>query len=158
MLTVPTYLAHSEVHGIGLFAGQDIAKGDVVWKLNPYLDVTYTKKKFLLICETLDPVAVRHFLSSCYVRGGKCFYITDNARFINHSEADYNVSIVEDTTEVATKAIRKGEEILENYFLCYDQNDFFIGELELQKMNLPFNLTHLKRLLYAKGKDISRSL
>lgn len=129
MLTTNTYLAPSPVHGIGLFAAEFIPAGTTVWKFNRYIDKIFRKDVFLAICQRLDNCSLRHLLSSSYSRGGRFFYLTDNARFINHSEVNANICFIDDYTEVALHDIKPHEELLENYQLAYDKNDFFFQEL-----------------------------
>ena len=129
MLTINTYLAPSPVHGIGLFAAEFIPAGSSVWKFNRYIDKIFKKEVFLTICSRLDNCSLRHLLNSSYNRGGRYYYLTDNARFINHSEGHDNICFVDDYTEVALRDIDVHEELLENYLLAYDKTDFFFQEL-----------------------------
>lgn len=129
MLTVNTYLAPSPVHGIGLFAAEDIPTGAVVWKFNRHIDKTFSKKVFLAMCQGVDQCSLRHLLNSSYRRGGRYFYLTDNARFINHSERCDNIVFSDDYTEIATRDIMAHEELLENYLHAYDTSDFFFQEM-----------------------------
>lgn len=129
MLTINTYLAPSRVHGIGLFAAEFIPAGSPVWKYNRYIDKIFKKDVFLAICNRLDSCSLRHFLNSSYRRGGRYFYLTDNARFINHSDVHENICFVDDNTEVSLRDIEPHEELLENYLLAYDKSDFFFQEL-----------------------------
>jgi len=129
MLTVNTYLAPSPVHGIGLFAAEFIPAGSTVWKFNRYIDKIFKREVFLAICSRLDTCSLRHLLNSSYSRGGRFFYLTDNARFINHSQEYDNVCFMDDYTEVALRDIQAHEELLENYLKAYDKNDFFFQEL-----------------------------
>ena len=129
MLTINTYLAPSRVHGIGLFAAEFIPAGSPVWKYNRDIDKIFKKEVFLAICNRLDSCSLRHLLNSSYIRGGRYFYLTDNARFINHTEVNDNICFADDYTEIALRDIDPQEELLENYLLAYDKSDFFFQEL-----------------------------
>ncbi|MGV1098244.1 SET domain-containing protein-lysine N-methyltransferase [Thiovibrio sp. JS02] len=129
MLVVKTYLAPSKVHGIGLYAAEDIPAQTPVWKFNRFIDKIISEKTFLRMCRQVDRCSLQHLLNSTYRRNDKYFYLTDNARFINHSEARYNIAFVDDFTEVATQPIYAHEELLENYLLSYDSSDFFFQEM-----------------------------
>lgn len=94
MLTVNTYLAPSPVHGIGLFAAEDIPADAVVWKFNRHIDKIFSKKVFLAMCQNVDQCSLHHLLNSSYKRSGRYFYLTDNARFINHTEGKQSRSPV----------------------------------------------------------------
>jgi len=128
MLTVQTYLAPSQIHGIGLFAAENISQGTVIWKFNPNIDKVITRKKFIRICREVDICTLKHLLNATYKRRGKFYYITDNARFINHSVDGFNVALIDDYTEISIRDIKAHEELLENYNASYDANDFFFME------------------------------
>lgn len=131
MLIINAYVAPSHVHGIGLFAGEPIKKGQTIWEFNPHLDRVMQREEFLNICRELDDRALEHLLSYCYKRKNKYYYLADNTRFINHTENDYNLMLEDnDMIEVALRDIAPGEELLENYFLSYDEDDFFNFELK----------------------------
>ena len=144
MLTVNTYLAPSAVHGIGLFAAEPIPAGTVVWRFNRHIDKCFNRKTFLAMCQGVDQCSLRHLLNSSYRRGGRYYYLTDNARFINHSADLDNIVFTDDYTETAARDICAHEELLENYLHAYDTNDFFFQELlnpdphlYLQALNVP---------------------
>ena len=128
MLTVNTYLGPSQVHGIGLFAAEDIPAGTFVWKFNQHVDKIFNQQAFIAMCNKVDGCCLRHLLNSTYRRGGRYFYLTDNARFINHSEERDNIVFLNDFIEIAKTDIGAHEEILENYTLAYDTSDFFFME------------------------------
>jgi len=129
MLTVKTYLAPSSVHGIGLFAAENIPAQDVVWKFNDHVDKQYSHEHFLRVCDDLNECTLKHILNSSYRRGDSYFYLTDNARFINHSVIQKNIIFVDDYTEIAIRDISAHEELFEDYNLSYDPADFFFQEL-----------------------------
>jgi len=129
MLTVKTYLAPSAVHGIGLFALEPIPANTVVWAFDPIIDKVYSENHFLKLCREANGPTLHHLLNASYRRGGRFFYLTDNARFINHSGSLANIGFVDDFNEVALARIEAHEEILENYLHSYDATDFFFQEL-----------------------------
>src|SRR5210317_600203 len=118
MLTVKTYLAPSSIHGIGLFATELIPANSVVWQYNEHIDNIYSVDFFLNICSNANQNTIQHLLNCSYKRSGRYFYVTDNARFINHSDIA-NIAFVDDYTEVTLREIKPDEEILENYLLAY---------------------------------------
>jgi len=128
MLTVKTYLAPSVIHGIGLFATDTIRANEIIWQYSEHIDKIYSEALFLHLCQNLNLYTLQHFLNSTYKRGGRYFYLTDNSRFINHSE-QANIAFIDDYTEVSLRKINSGEEILENYLLSYDTSDFFFQEI-----------------------------
>ncbi len=87
MLLVPTYLATSKIHGLGVFASVDIPEGTFVWKLN------------LHFCDRVvpDPADVKEPFASfirtfCYFDRHRMEWILcgDDARFLNHVPLKYN--------------------------------------------------------------------
>ena len=124
MLLVKTYIGPSEIHGFGLYAGEDIKKGDSIWQYNQITTQIFWKKQFLQICSTLSYWALKDFITFSYLRSGSIYYVTDRTRFINHSLSP-NIAFKNDKTEIAVRDIKAGEEITENYLLSYDTNDFF---------------------------------
>lgn len=129
MLIVETYLAPSRVHGIGLFAANDIPARSVVWKFQNFIDTVMPPERFLRLCREVDNFTLQHLMNSTYRRNSQYFYLTDNARFINHSQECCNIAFADDYTEIALRDIKSGEELLENYTLSYDDTDFFFTEL-----------------------------
>jgi hypothetical protein len=131
MLTFDNYAAKSKIHGFGLYADQDIKKGEVVWEFNPIIDRCFERNEFLNICKNIDPHGRKHLLNTCYKYKDKYYYITDNARFINHAVEGYNIRLIDENTEIALRDIKKGEEIIEDYNQ-YDKDDFFFYEPNLK--------------------------
>ena len=129
MLTVKTYLAPSQVHGIGLYAAEPIPSGSVIWRFSPHIDKIFSTESFIGLCAQMQGFSLQHLLCSSYRRGGRYFYLTDNTRFINHSSTIDNIRMVSDFEEIATRDIATNEELLENYHLAYDSNDFFFQEM-----------------------------
>ena len=127
MLTVKTYLAPSSIHGIGLFATELIPANSVVWQYNEHIDNIYSVEFFLNICSNANQNTIQHLLNCSYKLSSRYFYVTDNARFINHSDIA-NIAFVDDYTEVTLQEIKPNEEILENYLFAYDDSDFFFQE------------------------------
>ena len=152
---INAYLSASTVHGIGLFAGEDIPAGTVIWKFHSFIDKVLSQGKFLNICKTLDNFTLSHFLCATYKRNGRYFYITDNARFINHAEREYNILFRDDFTEIAIRDIRANEELLENYFISYDPNDFFCLEMKTQTSTQYLALLEGEQKLNACNKNLS---
>ena len=131
MLKIHAYVAPSDVYGIGLFAGEPIKEGQTIWEFTSFFDRVMNREEFLNLCRTLDDRALEHLLSYCYKRKNKYYYLADNTRFINHTENGFNVMLRDnDLVEVALRDISPGEELLENYFLSYDEDDFFNYELK----------------------------
>ena len=154
MLTVKTYLAPSAIHGIGLFAAEPIPANTLVWQYDEHIDRIYSEDRFLDICQNVHRHTLQHLLSSSYKRGGRYFYLTDNSRFINHSELA-NIAFTDDYTEVSLREINAEEEILENYQLSYDVSDFFFQERVNPDPVFFLNAILQQGMRYAPHKDFS---
>ncbi|MFH1183023.1 MAG: SET domain-containing protein [Candidatus Moraniibacteriota bacterium] len=117
MLLIKNYIAKSKIHGLGLFAGENIKKGTITWKFNPSIDILITKEeiasfpkvtqKFIKEYGSLSKLSKKYVLSA------------DNTRFTNHSSTpNLDIKIIEDEPEalaIANRNIKKGEEIAVNY-------------------------------------------
>ena len=116
MLLIPTRLAPSPIHGLGVFATAPIAASTPVWRFAPGLDMEFAPD----IVETL-PEHVRAFFARYgYVdrnlnRLILCF---DDARFVNHSATP---NVATDYTrdrhglDVALRDIKADEELTMDY-------------------------------------------
>lgn len=110
MLIVKTYLDKSRIHGIGLFAAEEIPAGAVIWR--PGFEMLYTpdefaalsseQKRFVEIWGWRDRTDRLHHLS------------LDNDRFMNHSDVP-NTNVAPDGLTVAVRDIAATEEILCDY-------------------------------------------
>jgi len=127
MLMIPTYLAESGVHGIGLYAAETVKAGDKVWEFNREIDFVYDAQWMdRLFCQSLQ--AFDYFCQYAYKRDNLYYYVSDNARFINHSQ-QANIGFANDGDEIALRDINPGDELLENYLLAYDVDDCFLLEM-----------------------------
>jgi SET domain-containing protein len=112
MLTVKTYLDKSPIHGIGLFADEDISKGTVIWK---YHGLTVHKLAIDIIHGGWNhPQSfIDHIKTYAWIENGFYYWCLDNGRFMNHSD---NSNTYETKIEtIALVDIKKGEEITCNY-------------------------------------------
>ncbi|HZZ85065.1 MAG TPA: SET domain-containing protein [Anaeromyxobacteraceae bacterium] len=115
MLRVKTYLAPSAIHGTGLFAGEDIPKGTVVWRLDPAVDVRLTRAQLESLpgpgAEQIRKYSYRDLVLGEYV------LCADDARFFNHSDAPNCADYPDEDggTTVAKRDIRAGEELTSDY-------------------------------------------
>lgn len=81
MFLVPTYLAPSAIHGIGVYTPALIPAGTVIWEFMPGIDLRLTAAEL----ETLPGVLQAQFRSHCYLEpSGLYVFCGDNARYMNH--------------------------------------------------------------------------
>ena len=112
MLLIKTKLGPSKVHGIGLFADQFIPQGTITWKYDPEFDIAFSKKQIHRISQP----ARERFWEYAYFDKELNKYVLcfDDLRFINHSSKNPNI-ISTPRKDIATRDIKKGEELLCNY-------------------------------------------
>jgi hypothetical protein len=109
MLLVKTYIDRSPIHGLGVFAGERIAKGTRIWRFVEGYDRSYTPKQFAKL-----PKAARDYLKDyAYNADGEILFTVDNDHYINHS--DNANAIWKSGYVVATRTIPKGAEITNDY-------------------------------------------
>jgi uncharacterized protein len=126
MLLVKTEVKNSLIAGMGLFAGQDIKKGEVVWQYTPDTCNILTKDQFQTLLDSFhktEKQLIEYFLTYTYyqdVLKGLIFCL-DNGRYVNHSDQP-NLSGPSDMSSevswqysIALRDIAKGEELFENY-------------------------------------------
>lgn len=118
MMRVKTFLAVSPIEGagIGLFAGERIKKGDILWEFDPFFDREFTEED---LAKAEHPI-MRSFLKTyCFKFNNKYFFCADNGRFFNHSDnpncysADFTFDHVGKTR--AKRDIEIGEELTDDY-------------------------------------------
>jgi len=124
MLKVKTYLDKSPVHGIGIYAGEDIAAGTVVWEFNPLVDLELIPERWEEMRRKVCAVSFREVEKYAYKEKNRIVVCLDNAQFMNHDETAFNVANGPDgNTMTARCAIKTGEELLCNYFEYCDGDD-----------------------------------
>lgn len=126
MMLVKSYLAPSSVGGVGLFADQDIAAGEIVFVLDARYDNLISKSEVDSLPEVFKEFVLRHG----YEREDYPFIVLccDNAKYANHSD-DPNVGTGNLDgkwdfmhTSIALRDIKRGEEMTENYGLIYTKS------------------------------------
>jgi SET domain-containing protein len=117
MFIISTYIAKSEIEGVGVFTAEPIVKGQIISRFEPEFDRLVPTADYLAapphLKALLDRYAFPHPLSPEFV-----VYEVDNSRFMNHSE-NPNTDYSDFAAGVALRDIAAGEE------LTCDYNDFF---------------------------------
>lgn len=117
-MLVKTQKRQSAIHGVGLFADEDIAAGTPTWRFIPGIDQAIHPD----VVDRLLPEASRDsFLTYAYldIKTGLYVLCADDARFMNHSdepniEGNYELDSVFGV-DVAARDIERGEELLCDY-------------------------------------------
>ena len=115
MLLVPTFLAASPIHGIGLFAAAPIPAGTQVWSLDPAFDRPVDEVA-LASLPTVAQLQVQRYAYVDPVRRVRVL-CADDARFFNHAD-DANCGDEagsEGLVTVALRDIADGEELTWDY-------------------------------------------
>ncbi len=121
MLRIGTYIAESKIEGVGVFAGEAVAKGALVWRFDSNFDRLVPISFYNSAPIYLKQLMERYAYPS---PGGPglLVYETDNGRFMNHSEnpnTDFSVS----GGGWAIADIKAGEELTCNYAQFYEDFD-----------------------------------
>lgn len=109
------------MHGVGLFADQDVAEGEVVWERGP-LDVVLLSSDVASMPD-VEQEFVFEYGTFCRLLG-TWFVCLDNTRFINHASGR-RANIVStdmqiDSLNIAARSIRRGEELTIDYSTICD--------------------------------------
>lgn len=134
MLLVKTAVKQSEIAGMGLFADQDIKKGDIIWKYTPETCNVFTQEQFQVLLNSFhktEKELIKYYLIYTYYQKflNGVVLCLDNGRFVNHSESpnlggpSHLSPDVAWQYSVALRDIKKGEELTENYN-NYDSSDW----------------------------------
>lgn len=137
MLKINTYLDRSATHGIGIFAAEDIAAGALIWEYNPQVDLTYTPDQWQALQAAVAVPCFTTLERYSYKENDRYHLCIDNAQFMNHSESEYNVVNTAHNTMLARCDIRRGEELLCNYFQYSDADDVHAERLAGSRENAP---------------------
>lgn len=122
MFTVGTYVAPSTIHGLGVFAGEDLVEGQVIWQFARGLDLVVPFEQIAAAPKAFQEYMEMYAYVSPQVSGGMVLSC-DHAKFLNHSE-DPNTEIRGETT-LASRTIRIGQEITCDYrIVCADWAGF----------------------------------
>ena len=117
MFKVRTRLAPSEIHGLGTFADETIARGSTIWAFDPGFDVEYSIDDL----EDLPGFVRQRMMHFSYIskETGKGILCADDARFMNHSDRPNTEAGMDDRgyeVTVASRDIAAGEEITCDYY------------------------------------------
>ncbi|MBI1308449.1 MAG: SET domain-containing protein-lysine N-methyltransferase [Proteobacteria bacterium] len=115
MMHVQYKLDKSPLHGIGLFAAQPIKQGALIYSASPILDVNISSEQFESLTEA-EKSEVRFW--GFWIEDEQVWHVDfDVSKFINH---DRNSTVTQDGDHkdaylVATRDIKSGEELTQNY-------------------------------------------
>lgn len=120
MMIVKNYVAASAIHGVGLFAAEDIAEGQVVYVYTLGVDIAMTREELV----KFGPEFTRFMIIYAYedMTTHDMVISIDNSRFMNHA-ADPNTAW-DAQNGWATRPIAKDEEITCDYHVFWYKAPF----------------------------------
>ena len=108
-------LDRSPIHGIGLFTAEDVAKGQLIYTASPVIDMDITDDQFKSLSAT-EKKEIQYW--GFFDEPSQCWHVDfDVSKFINHA---YDGTVTQDERHddaylVATRDIKAGEELTQNY-------------------------------------------
>lgn len=115
--------------GLGVFTGQKIKKGEVVWEFNESTTLYFDNKEI----EHMPKKIKEMFLKHGELKQENRVYYLDDSAFMNHSDDPnifYSVSFCGDFEKdikismIASRDIEIGEELFYDYY-CFDEEADF---------------------------------
>jgi SET domain-containing protein len=114
MLLISTYLAPSAIEGIGVFAAEPIARGNLMWSLNPKFDVFVHPNEIEGLPAHMQDFIARYSYPHLEMPG-VVVVDSDNGRFMNHCLAPNTDFRIFDKG-YALVDIAAGDELTCNYY------------------------------------------
>ena len=114
MMLVRTFVAPSEIQGLGVFAGEFIPGGSHLWVLNPKFDIFLYREEIATLPAHMQDYVARYSYPHLEIDGVR-IVDCDDGKFMNHSERPNTDFRVFDKG-YAIVDIAAGEEITCNYF------------------------------------------
>jgi hypothetical protein len=113
MFLVPTYVAKSRTHGVGVFTPHPITAGTLLWEFTPDVDLRIEPSVIEAVPEPLQSKLVTY----CYREPDGTYVLCgDNAKFMNH-DFDPNCDDIEGPYTIAKRDIGADEELTCDYRL-----------------------------------------
>lgn len=118
MMLIRSYVAQSAIDGVGLFAAEPVAKGALVWRLDPAFDRVIPRTFLDEAPDCLKDYLYRYAYPH---RDDPALLVleVDNSRFMNHA-ADANTDFSEWGEGRALRDIAAGEELTCDYAGFYE--------------------------------------
>ncbi len=113
MLLVKTCLDKSVIHGVGVFADEFVAKGTLVWRFDPLVDILLSPEQLAECPESAKEFLISHAVPYPFGADNYCLTL-DNAQYMNHSPKHNLQSFSEG--DRALVDIPKGTELTVDYF------------------------------------------
>jgi SET domain-containing protein len=122
MFRIATYLAPSNIHGLGVFTAEDVPAGTTIWEFTEGVDWRIEAHELAAFPEPYQAM-LRHY---CYrAPAGTYVLCGDNAKFMNHSDQP-NCDDPEGPRTVANRDLEPGEELTCDY-RTFDADSAAVG-------------------------------
>lgn len=121
MITIEHYVANSGIHGLGLFAGQDVEKDEVIWRFVAGYDIVYSYDEFSAL-----PDMAKQYVKAYgwFDRLDNLWHISvDGDKYTNHSD-NPNTYMDDEGLIRASASIAKGTELTGDY-REFDNDHYF---------------------------------
>lgn len=130
MLLVRTIVKPSPIAGMGIFADEEIKKGQIIWRYSPDTCLVITKTQldsYINSFHKTENIIIQYYLTYGYYveKAEGILVLLDNARFFNHSSQPNSGGMPQASNDltgqcsIALRDIEKGEELTESYY-TYD--------------------------------------
>jgi len=113
MLLITTYVAQSQIEGLGVFSGEFVPRGSLLWSLNPKFDIFVHQTEIGALPPHMRTFIARYSYPHLEMPGYRVVD-TDHGKFMNHSLTPNTDFRVFDKGYALTD-IAEGEEITSNY-------------------------------------------
>jgi len=114
MMLVRTFVAQSEIQGLGVFAGEFVPGGSQLWGLNPKFDIFLYGDEIAMLPVHMRDYVARYSYPHMEISGVRVLDC-DDGKFMNHSEQPNTDFRVFDRGYALTD-IAAGDEITCNYY------------------------------------------
>jgi SET domain-containing protein len=124
MLLISTYVAPSAIEGLGVFAGEPVSRGSLIWSLNPKFDIFVHQTEIGALPPHVQSFLTRYSYPHLEMPGYRVIDV-DNGKYMNHSLAPNTDFRIFDKGYALTD-IAAGDEITCNY---HEFDPGFVGFL-----------------------------
>lgn len=114
MMLVRTFLAPSKIEGLGVFAGEFIPAGRLIWRLDPKFDIFIHRSEITSLPDHLKDYIARYAYPHLEMPD-VLILDSDDGKFMNHSDAP-NTDFRDFSRGYARHDIRPCEELTCSYF------------------------------------------
>lgn len=116
MMIVNNYVGPSKIHGVGLFAGENIEKDKIIYILNPEVDLVIDAKKIERIGREFTRFMNMYAFTEINTK--EIMISLDNSRFMNHHK--FPNTLWTYVYGWAARDIHKDEELTCDYYSFWD--------------------------------------